>query len=73
MTDPAPHLDTTAIRAGRGANGSALAPVLWASSAFVTPDSATAHRMATTTRAPEFYSRYGNPTVCSLESAMAEV
>jgi cystathionine beta-lyase/cystathionine gamma-synthase len=73
MTDPAPHLDTTAIRAGRGANGSALAPVLWASSAFVTPDSATAHRMATTTRATEFYSRYGNPTVCAFESAMAEM
>jgi cystathionine beta-lyase/cystathionine gamma-synthase len=67
------HLDTTAIRAGRSANGSSLAPVLWASSAFVTPDSATAHRMATTTRASEFYSRYGNPTVCAFEEAMAEM
>lgn len=71
--DHRPHIDTTAIRAGRGANGPALAPVLWASSAFVTPDSATAHRMATTTGASEFYSRYGNPTVCAFESAMAEL
>ena len=75
MVDPTPepHLDTTAIRAGRGANGSALATVLWASSAFVTPDSESAHRMATTTRASEFYSRYGNPTVCAFESAIAEM
>lgn len=69
------HIDieTRAIRAGREGSGSALAPVLWASAAFVTPDSATAHRMATSTRATEFYSRYGNPTVAAFESAIAEL
>ncbi|HND56469.1 MAG TPA: hypothetical protein PLV92_28820, partial [Pirellulaceae bacterium] len=65
------HADTRAIRGGRGANGSSLAPVLWATSAFVTPDSATAQRMASTIGASEFYGRYGNPTVCAFESAMA--
>lgn len=65
--------ETVAIRAGRSANGASLAPVLWATSAFVTPDSATAHAMATTTRATEFYSRYGNPTVAAFESAIAEL
>ncbi|MFN8053483.1 MAG: aminotransferase class I/II-fold pyridoxal phosphate-dependent enzyme [Acidimicrobiales bacterium] len=68
-----PHRETTAIRSGRGANGSSLAPVLWATSAFITPDAAAAHAMATTTRASEFYSRYGNPTVCAFESAIAEM
>lgn len=67
------HADTRAIRGGRGANGSSLAPVLWATSAFVTPDSATAQRMASTIGASEFYGRYGNPTVCAFESAMADM
>ena len=65
--------DTVAIRAGRGANGSALAPVLWATSAFVTDDAASAARMAKSTGATEFYSRYGNPTVAAFESAIAEL
>ena len=43
------HPDSIAIRSGRDGNGSALAPVLWATSAFVTPDSATATAMATST------------------------
>lgn len=66
-------LETVAIRAGRSADGPALAPVLWASSAFVTPDAATARAMATTARASEFYSRYGNPTVAAFEQAIAEM
>ena len=75
MTENPPRYspDTTAIRAGRENNGSALAPVLWATSAFVTPDSASAHRAATTTDSSEFYSRYGNPTVRAFEQAMAEM
>lgn len=68
-----PSIDTTAIRAGRGANGSALAPVLWASSAFVAPDAKTAQRLAQSTRADQFYSRYGNPTVNAFEDAIAEL
>ena len=35
MTDLRP--DSVAIRAGRADNGTALAPVLWGTSAFVTP------------------------------------
>ena len=60
MTDETtPRSDTVAIRAGREANGNALAPVLWASSAFVTPDAKTAQRFAQSTRAEQFYSRHG--------------
>ena len=69
----APHPETTAIRAGRAHNGEALAPVLWASSAFVTPSVDEARRMATTTSASRFYSRYGNPTVAGFEEAIAEM
>lgn len=68
-----PRVDTTAIRAGRKSNGSALAPVMWASSAFVTPDAATAQRFALSTRADQFYSRYGNPTINAFEEAIAEL
>lgn len=73
VAGPALHPDTVAIRSGRADNQSALAPVLWATSAFVTPDSTTAHQMATTTRASEFYGRYGNPTVAAFEAAIAEL
>jgi cystathionine beta-lyase/cystathionine gamma-synthase len=64
---------TRAIRAGRSASGSSLSPVLWPSTAFVTPSVADAHRMATSARATEFYGRYGNPTVADFESAIAEL
>ena len=82
MTDDAPgdaphrntsHIDTVAIRSGRDANCSSLAPVLWPTSTFVAPDAAAARRMATTAGAVEFYSRYGNPTVAAFESAIAEL
>ena len=68
-----PHPETTAIRAGRSRNGSALAPTLWPTSAFVAPDAETARQMATSTGAAEFYGRYGNPTVAAFEEAMAEL
>jgi cystathionine beta-lyase/cystathionine gamma-synthase len=72
--DPRPqHLETTAVRAGRRHNGQALAPVLWASSAFVTPTVDEARRMATSTSASRFYSRFGNPTVADFEEAVAEL
>ena len=31
------HLDSLAIRAGRADNSTALAPILWGTSVFVTP------------------------------------
>ena len=65
--------ETVAIRAGRSANGSALAPVMWASSTFVASSVDEGRRMATSTAATTFYSRYGNPTVNAFEEAIAEL
>ena len=65
--------ETTAILAGRGGNGSALAPVVWASSTFESATVAEGRRMATSTSADRFYSRYGNPTVNAFEDAVAEL
>jgi cystathionine beta-lyase/cystathionine gamma-synthase len=69
MTDLRP--DSVAIRAGRADNGTALAPVLWGTSAFVTPTLAAARRMSTVPRAEQFYSRYSNPSVKAFEDAVA--
>jgi cystathionine beta-lyase/cystathionine gamma-synthase len=69
MTDLRP--DSVAIRAGRSDNGTALAPVLWGTSAFVTPSLAAARRMSTAPRAEQFYSRYSNPSVKAFEDAVA--
>ena len=69
MTDLRP--DSVAIRAGRADNGTALAPVLWGTSAFVTPSLAAARRMSTVPRAEQFYSRYSNPSVKAFEDAVA--
>ena len=68
-----PHFDTMAITAGRKDNGTALAPILWASTAFETPTLAEGRRMAKSTQATKFYSRYGNPTVRAFEDAVAEL
>lgn len=65
--------ETIAIRSGRSANGSALAPVMWASSTFVAESVEEGRRMATSTGATTFYSRYGNPTVNAFEEAIAEL
>jgi cystathionine beta-lyase/cystathionine gamma-synthase len=78
MTDtehPAPHLapETVAVRTGRSANGSSLAPVMWATSTFVAGSVDEGRRMATSTSATTFYSRYGNPTVNAFEEAIAEL
>jgi cystathionine beta-lyase/cystathionine gamma-synthase len=64
---------TVAIRAGRECSGSALAPVIWASSTFVAGSVEDGRRFATSTSATEFYSRYGNPTVNAFEDALAEL
>ncbi len=64
---------SVAIRAGRGASGSSLAPALWASSVWESVGYDDAHRRATSLRADEFYGRYANPTVRSFEQAIAEL
>lgn len=61
------------VRAGRGANGSAMAPALWASSVWESDCFDDAHRRATSVRAHEFYGRYANPTVRAFEQAIAEL
>ncbi len=63
--------ETVAIRAGRADNGSALAPILWATTTFVTPTVDEGRRMATMVGANRFYSRYGNPSVRAFEEAIA--
>jgi cystathionine beta-lyase/cystathionine gamma-synthase len=71
---PAPFSpETIAVRAGRRDNGEALAPILWASTAFETPSLAEGRRMAHSTQSTRFYSRYGNPTVRAFEDAVAQL
>lgn len=65
--------DTVAIRAGRTPGDRSLAPVVWATSTFVTGSVDEGRRMATSTGSTQFYSRYGNPTVGAFESAIAEL
>jgi cystathionine beta-lyase/cystathionine gamma-synthase len=75
--EPAPerpaHPETTAIRAGRADNDTALAPILWATTTFVTPTVEEGRRLATTIGPNRFYSRYGNPTVRGFEEAIAQL
>src|SRR5438067_12344695 len=63
--------DSVAVRAGRADNSTALAPLLWGTSAFVTPSLEAARRMSTVPRAEHFYSRYSNPSVKAFEDAIA--
>ncbi len=67
------HPETRAIRAGRGGSATALAPVLWASSTFITPTVDDAREMATSMAPERFYSRYGNPTIRDFETAIADL
>ena len=64
---------TTAITAGRCANGSSLAPPLWSSSVWVSTGLVDARKRATGRRSTEFYGRYANPTVRAFEEAIAEL
>jgi cystathionine beta-lyase/cystathionine gamma-synthase len=68
---PDQHPETTAITAGRDYGGKALAPPIWASSAFEVDSVDAGQRLATTPKAAAFYSRYGNPTVNAFEDAVA--
>lgn len=73
MNDDELRPETRAVRAGRSGNGKALAPVIWASSTFTSDSVEEGRRMATSTSATTFYTRYGNPTVNAFEEAMAEM
>lgn len=73
MTDEHLHPETIAVRAGRADNGDALAPILWATTTFVTPSVDEGRRMATMAGATQFYSRYGNPSVRAFEDAIAQL
>ena len=64
---------TTAITAGRGANGTSLTTPLWSTSTWTSAGLVDARRRATGQRAKEFYGRYGNPTVRAFEEAIAEL
>jgi cystathionine beta-lyase/cystathionine gamma-synthase len=67
------HSETRAITAGRKADGSALSPTLWTTTAFQTPSFGAAAKMARQPRPREFYARYGNPTVGAFEDAIASL
>jgi cystathionine beta-lyase/cystathionine gamma-synthase len=64
---------TTAITAGRSANGSSLTTPLWSSSTWASAGLVDARRRATGRRSAEFYGRYANPTVRAFEEAIAEL
>jgi len=65
--------ETLAVTSGRARNGTALAPTIVTSSTFVTASVEEGRRMATSTTADSFYSRYGNPTVGAFADAVAEL
>lgn len=67
------HPQTRAIRAGREDNDNALAPILWATTTFVTPTIEEGRRMAMSPGVSHFYSRHGNPTVGAFEDVIAEL
>lgn len=70
--DPAHwHPETLAVRGGRTAGISAMAPILWASTTFEMESLESGHRLAHSAQASEFYSRHGNPTVNAFEDAVA--
>jgi cystathionine beta-lyase/cystathionine gamma-synthase len=71
-TDPL-HPDTTAIRAGRSANGTSLATPLWGSSVWTSPTLDVARKAAVGARAACFYGRFANPTVTAFEEAIASL
>lgn len=68
---PVHHPDTIAIEAGRAEQGGALAPVVWASTAFTTETAAEASSLASAVDPGRFYSRHGNPSVRAFEQAIA--
>lgn len=65
--------ETRAILAGRSGFEGALAPVLFATTAFESATVAEARTKATNPSESRFYSRYGNPTVAAFEEAVASL
>lgn len=73
-TEPDPttwHLETRAVRSGRGHTGDSLAPVLFPSTTYVVDSVDDHRRMAGTARPAHYYSRFGSPTVQDFEDAVA--
>jgi cystathionine beta-lyase/cystathionine gamma-synthase len=70
-SEPGPHLETTAVTAGRGASGDSLAPVLFPSTAYSVDTIAEQTAQVATPRPQRLYSRFGSPTVRELEDAVA--
>ena len=66
-------LETMAIMAGRESNQGALAPILWATTAFAYDSVEQGHSLATGVAPERFYSRYGNPTINAFEATIAEL
>lgn len=64
---------TKAIRAGRGESNGALAPPLWATTAFEPASIREARKFANQARPTHFYTRLGNPTVAAFEDAVAQL
>ena len=50
------NIESRAIRAGRKGSTPSLAPILWSTSTFATPEVDEARRMATSVGADRFYS-----------------
>ena len=71
--ESSPQPETVAVRGGRTAGISALAPILWASTTYEMESLEDGHRLAHSAHAAEFYSRHGNPTVNAFEQAVAEL
>jgi cystathionine beta-lyase/cystathionine gamma-synthase len=68
-----PHLETTAVTAGRTASGSSLAPVLLPSTTYEVDTVAEHEAMVRASRTTHLYSRFGSPTVRDFEDAVAEL
>lgn len=66
-----PHLETTAVTAGRGASGDSLAPLLFPSTAYTVGTVAEQAAQVSTPRPQKLYSRFGSPTVREFEDAVA--
>lgn len=63
--------DTKAIRAGREDNATALAPIIWTSTTYVSPSVEAGREMASAVGPSRFYTRYGNPSIKAFEDAIA--
>ncbi len=71
--DPIPHIETTAVTAGRSAMPSSLAPVLFPSTTYEVEAVAEHAAMVASARPDRLYSRFGSPSVRELEEAVAEL